>query len=326
MKTGEALEKFDEWMKHERLRPRTRNTYRGHVRRFGRFKVAKGTCAEDKVCAYLSWLAGNRSAATQKQALNALMSLYKSLGKTEMVLPEWTRPVVKQRVPVWVTLEEALKLIEILPSPWDEVAAIMYGSGLRIGEALELRSQSLCSKTGTVTVRGGKGDKDRIVMLSRNMIPQLARRYRINRTIFDQDRRDGRPGVALPETVMYKQPRAGSKWPWFWIFPAPGESTDPESGIVRRHHRHQAGFAKALGIACERLQFHKRITAHSFRHGFATAYLSRGGVITELKELLGHTSIKTTEKYLHCIPELASRVISPLEDVVIPFKQFNKAA
>lgn len=321
MNTNEALKKFDEWMKHERLRPSTRKSYCGHVRRFGKFKVAKGTSAEDKVCAYLSWLAGNRSAATQKQALNALMSLYKSLGKAEMVLPEWTRPFVQKRVLAWVTLEEALKLIEHLPSPWDEVAAIMYGSGLRIGEALNLRSGSLCSQTGTITVNGGKGDKDRVVMLARNMIPQLSRRYRINRALFDQDRRAGRPGVELPEEVRHKQPRAGERWPWFWIFPAPAESRDPESGIIRRHHRHAAGFAKALAIVVDRLRMNKRITAHSFRRGFAVAYLSRGGVIHELKELMGHTSIKTTEEYLKVVPELASRVISPIDSVVIPFSK-----
>lgn len=321
MKTGEALQKFDEWMKNERLRPQTRKTYAGHVIRFGRFKVAKGTSAEDKVCAYLSWLSCNRSAATQKQALNALMSLYRSLGRTDLVLPAWTRPVVKQRVLAWVTLEEALRIIELLPPPWDEVAAFMYGSGLRIGETLELRSRSLCSKTGTITINGGKGDKDRVVMLARTMIPQLARRYRINRALFDQDRRNGRPGVALPDDVMHKQPRAGERWPWFWLFPAPGESTDPETGIVRRHHRHAAAFAKALAIVVDRAQMNKRITAHSFRRGFAVAYLSRGGLIHELKELMGHTSIKTTEKYLKVVPELASRVISPLGDVEIPFKK-----
>ena len=321
MKPGEALKKFDKWMSDERLALRTKDNYRGHVRRFARFKVPPGTGPEDKVCAYLSWLAENRSAATQKQALNALVNLYRALGKPDMVLPEWTRPVVRERVLAWVTLEEALKLIELLPSPWDEVAALMYGSGLRIGETLDLRSRSLCSKTGTITINGGKGDKDRVVMLARNMIPQLARRYRINQTIFDQDRRNGRPGVALPDSLIYKHPKAGTLWPWFWLFPAPGESTDPESGIVRRHHRHAAGFAKALAIVLERARMNKRITAHSFRRGFAVAYLSRGGIIHELKELMGHTSIKTTEKYLKVIPQLASRVISPIGDVEIPFKK-----
>jgi len=321
MNPGTALQIFDDWMIQHRKAIKTRENYLGHASRFARFRSPGSVTPEEKVTAYLSHLAANRSAATQKQALNALMMMYKALGKTDMVLPAWTRPVVKKRVPVWVTLEEALRLIELLPSPWDEVAAFMYGSGLRIGETLDLRSQSLCSKTGTITIRGGKGDKDRIVMLSRNMIPQLAKRYRINRALFDQDRRNMRPGVALPETVRYKQPKAGTRWPWFWIFPAPGESTDKETGIVRRHHRHEDGFSKALAIAVELAQLHKRVTAHSFRHGFATAYLSRGGTIHELMELLGHTNIRTTEIYLHCLPELASRVISPLGDVIIPFSK-----
>jgi integrase len=291
MDPGEALKRFDDWMVRGRKARKTRENYLGHAKRYAKFRAPGARTAEEKICAYLSNLAANRSAATQKQALNAMVSMYRALGKIDMVLPEWTRPVIKKRVPVWVTLEEALKLIELLPSPWDEVAALMYGSGLRIGEALYLRSQSLCSKTGTITVRGGKGDKDRIVMLSRNMIPQLAKRYRINRALFDQDRRNMRPGVELPETVRYKQPKAGTRWPWFWIFPAPGESTDPETGIVRRHHRHEDGFSKALAIAVELAQLHKRVTAHSFRHGFATAYLSRGGTIHELMELLGHTNI-----------------------------------
>jgi integrase len=321
MNPGEVLQKFDEWMIRGRKSAKTRESYLGHARRFARFRFPREAPPEEKVCAYLSNLAANRSAATQKQALNALMMMYKALGRTDMVLPEWTRPVVKRRVPVWVTLDEAIRLIELLPSPWDEVAAFMYGSGLRIGETLQLRSQSMCSRTGTITIRGGKGDKDRIVPLSRNMIPQLAKRYRRNRAVFDQDRRNLRPGVQLPECVRYKQPRAGERWPWFWIFPAPGESMDKESGIVRRHHRHEDGFAKALTIAVELAQLHKRVTAHSFRHGFATAYLSRGGNIHDLKDLMGHTTIKTTEIYLHCIPDLAARVISPLDSVIIPFSK-----
>jgi integrase len=326
MRPQDALQTFENYLLENRRAKNTRENYIGHVRRFARFRVPPGTSAEDKICAYLSHLAKKRSPATQKQALNALMTLYKSLGKTDMVLPEWTRPVMRNRIPSWVTLDEALKLIEVLPSPWDELAAIMYGSGLRISEALNLRSKDLCSKSGTISIYNGKGDKSRIVMLSRNMIPQLARRYRINRLIYEQDRRQGRPGVALPAQVMTKQPKAGTRWPWYWIFPAPGESTDPETGIARRHHRHPDGFSKAMMIATDRLQMHKRVTAHSFRHGFATGYLSRGGTIQELMELMGHTSIKTTEIYLHCLPELASRVMSPLGDVVIPFKTISRAA
>jgi len=316
MKPTQALELFDTWMRRGRLGRKTRECYSGHVIRFSRFKAPDCDTPEQKVCAFLSWLARNRSRSTQKQALNALVALYRALGRPLADLPEWTRPPEKHRVPVWVSREEAVSVIELLPAPWNEVASLLYGSGLRISEALQLRVKDLDSHAGTVTVRGGKGDKDRVTLLPKAIIPALAIRYRIDRAIYDDDRRDGRPGVELPEGVATKYPRAGVEWPWFWVFPAPGESTDPESRIVRRHHVHESGFAKALKIATSRARINKRITAHSFRHGFATSYLSAGGTIQELMELLGHTNIRTTEIYLHCLPQLASRVSSPLDNII----------
>jgi len=322
MKPTEALEKFDAWMKERRLMRRTRECYLGHASRFARFRAADGATPEDKVCAYLSWLAGNRSSRTQKQALNALVALYRALEKPLGTLPEWVKPVEKHRVPAWVTRDEAITIIGLLPQPWNEVASLLYGSGLRISEALQLRSKDLDSHTGTLTVRDGKGGKDRITLLPLSLIPTLAARYRINRALFDEDRRVGRPGVEVPASVARKAPKSGTEWPWFWVFPAPGESTDPDSGIVRRHHRHEDGFSKALKTACTRARINKRVTAHSFRHGFATSYLASGGTIQELKELMGHSNIQTTEIYLHCLPSLASRVSSPLDNVI----SFRKTA
>jgi len=322
MKPTEALEQFEKWMKEKRLMRRTRECYLGHASRFARFKTDGAPTPEEKVCAYLSWLAHNRSAVTQKQALNALVGLYRALGRPLGTLPAWTKPAEKKRVPSWVTRDEAIKIIALLPAPWNEVASLLYGSGLRISEALQLRCKDLDSATGTVTVRDGKGGKDRVTLLPLSLVPALAARYRINRTIYDEDRAAGRPGVEVPDSVARKSPRAGTEWPWFWIFPAPGESTDPESRIVRRHHRHEDGFAKALKLAVTRAKINKRVTAHSFRHGFATSYLGNGGTIPELMELLGHTNITTTEIYLHCLPQLASRVSSPLDNVVT----FRKSA
>ena len=217
--------------------------------------------------------------------------------------------------------DEAIKIIDLLPAPWNEVASLLYGSGLRISEALQLRSKDLDSHAGTVTVRDGKGGKDRVTLLPQSIIPALTARYRLNRVIWEEDRKAGRPGVEVPDSVARKIPRAGTEWPWFWVFPAPGESTDPDSRIIRRHHRHEAGFAKALGIATTRCKINKRVTAHSFRHGFATSYLASGGTIQELKELMGHSNIQTTEIYLHCLPSLASRVSSPLDNIVPMFRK-----
>jgi integron integrase len=316
MKPTKALEKFDKWMIDRHLMRRTRECYLGHASRFAKFKMDGSPTGPEKVVAYLSWMAHNRSPVTQRQALNALVALYKALDKPLGQLPEWIKPPEKKRVPSWVTRDEAIRIIELLPQPWNEVASLLYGSGLRISEALQLRSKDLDSTSGTVTVRDGKGGKDRVTLLPQSIIPILTARYRVNRAIYDEDRSNRRPGVEVPASVARKSPKAGTEWPWFWVFPAPGESTDPDSHIVRRHHRHEDGFAKALKLAVTRAKLNKRVTAHSFRHGFATSYLSAGGTIQELMELMGHTNIATTEIYLHCLPQLASRVSSPLDNVV----------
>jgi len=316
MKPTQALEQFDKWMIDRHLMRRTRECYLGHASRFAKFKMDGSPTGPEKVVAYLSWMAHNRSPVTQRQALNALVALYKSLDKPLGELPEWVKPPEKKRVPSWVTRDEAIKIIELLPQPWNEVASLLYGSGLRISEALQLRSKDLDSTSGTVTVRDGKGGKDRVTLLPQSIVPILTARYRFNRAIYDEDRSNRRPGVEVPASVARKSPKAGTEWPWFWVFPAPGESTDRDSQIVRRHHRHEDGFAKALKVAVTRAKLNKRVTAHSFRHGFATSYLSAGGTIQELMELLGHTNITTTEIYLHCLPQLASRVTSPLDNVV----------
>jgi integron integrase len=258
-------------------------------------------------------LALNRSEVTQRQALNALVCFYKVLGHPLGRLPEWVRPKQRRRMPTWVTTSEALAIISHLREPWNEVASLLFGSGLRIGECLDLRVKDIDLERGTVTIRGGKGDKDRVTLLARSMVPELRRRLECSRAVWEEDRAGGRPGVQIPEGVARKYPRAGTEWPWFWLWPAPGESTDPESGIVRRHHRHEMGFSKALKLAVSRAKIGKRVTAHAFRHGFATAYLEGNGTVPELQELLGHAHIETTEIYTHCLPKLASRAVSPLD-------------
>lgn len=319
MKAREAMALFDKGMREERKARATMETYRSHVRGFLGFRPvetppsATPPTVEERVSAYLSWLALNRSAATQAQALNAIVCFYRLIGRPVGTLPAWVRPKEKIRVPVWVTTREARAIIGHLPGPADEVASMLFGSGLRISECLRLRVKDLDLERRTVTIRGGKGDKDRVVMLAASLVEVLRRRFEISRAIWMEDRAAGRPGVHLPDGLERKYPRAGAEWPWFWVWPAPGESRDPESGIVRRHHRCAEGFSKALKRAVCRAAVPKRVTAHAFRHGFATAYLMGGGTVPELQELLGHANMETTEIYVHCLPQLASRVGSPLD-------------
>jgi integrase len=314
-----AITRFQSWMLDRRLARRTRESYLGHVHRY--LSTRPTGRAEDAVTAWLStFAASKKSPTTQRQALNAIVAFYRALDRPLVDLPAWTRPPEKHHIPTWVNESEAETLISLLPPPWNEIAAIMFGSGLRISEVLSLRTKDLDSHTSTITVRSGKGDKDRVTILPQSLIPPLADRVRRNRFHWQADRHAHRPGVYLPDAVANKSPRAGEAWPYFWLFPSASESTCPDTGIIRRHHLHPDAFSKALVKACQLGRINKRITAHSFRHGFATAYLMRGGIITDLRELLGHADIQTTQIYLHCIPQLATRATSPL-DRIIPFRK-----
>lgn len=314
MKTTEAWARFEKGMREERKAQTTRETYSSHVRAFLSFaKDTSCKTVEEKVSAYLSWVARNRSAAMQSQALNAVVCFYRLIGRPLGRLPAWVRPKEKVSVPTWVTMSEARAIISYLPSPADEVASMLVGSGLRITECLRLRIKDVDLERRTVTIRGGKGDKDRVVMVARSIIEVLRKRFENSRAVWMEDRAANRPGVFIPNGLERKYPKVGQEWGWFWIWPAPGESVDPETKIKRRHHRCAEGFSKVLKVAVSRAGIPKRVTAHAFRHGFATAYLMAGGTLPELQELLGHANVETTQIYTHCLPQLASRVGSPLD-------------
>jgi integrase len=252
--------------------------------------------------------------ANQKGALSALAGkngFYNSHGRTIGQLPEWVYAQRPVRIPVWTTQSEAEAIIAQLPEPWSLMAGLMFGSGLRIGETCDLRWRAFDFERGTVSVWSGKGDKCRIAPLSRRLVePLLARRERC-RGLFQEDRSHNRPGVSPVEQLIKKFPSHGKEWPYFWVFPSAKESCDKESGIIRRHHIHDKSFSKAVRPAVRRSQIDKRITAHSFRHGFATAYLLAGGNLRELQDRMGHDSIETTMGYLHCLPQNFDRIGSP---------------
>lgn len=314
MKSPEALEKYEEWMIRARLSPLTRESYLGWAERYFAFKDPAGsTVAEERISNFLSsyW---KHSEATVKQALNALAGksgFYAAMGREIGELPPWVNPTRPFTVPTWVTQAEAEAILLQLPEAWAQMVGLLFGSGLRIGECMRLRWQDLDFERLTVTVRRGKGKKDRITVLSKRLVePLLARRQRC-RGLWQEDRDHGRPGVALPEGMDLKFKNFGVEWPYFWVFPAAGQSLDPESGIVRRHHVHDKSLGKPLRVAVRRAGVSKRVTAHTFRHGFATLYLLAGGNLRELQRLLGHKDLATTEIYLHCLPNDMDRIGSP---------------
>lgn len=314
-KQQDALKRFESNMIRARLSRNTREQYLAWAVRFAKSSAAVGETPEERVASFISTLS-KHSVATQKQALNALAGkggLFAMLGRPLGKMPSWVNAKRPERIPSWVTIKEAEAVMEHLTEPWSSMIMLLIGSGLRIHECLSLRWRDLDFERLTVSIRGGKGDKDRVTVLSERMLEPLRLRYNRCRALYLEDRAAAREGVEIPEAIAKKYPNAGIDWPYFWVFPAAGESTDPASGIIRRHHVHVKSFARPLKLAVRRAGIAKRVTAHSFRHGFATEYLLAGGNIRELQRLMGHTSLETTEIYLHCLPTHTDRIGSPLD-------------
>jgi integron integrase len=321
MQISEFIEKVDHAMRREHKARKTRESYLGWVNRYAawlkREKGLYGETAEVKVSSYLGWLATREvgcSPRTQDQALNALVFAYKKgLGQPLVDMPAWVRPPDRERMPVWLSRGEFDALCRHLTGDCLELAQIMFGAGLRLNEALKLRVRDLHFEAGLIMVRGGKGDKDRTTCLPRTLSGVLQERLQRLYDLWEQDRAGGVPGVWLPDGVGLKFPNYGKDWPWQWVFPGRALSRDPESGIVRRHHVHEDTLAKSLKKAAVRARLTKRITVHTLRHSFATAFLEGGGCIHKLQKLLGHTSLETTQIYAHCVARFAADVVSPLD-------------
>lgn len=311
-----------------RLSRHTEETYAGWIARFG---VHVRTCAhlsrEDRMRTYLEKLAPRCSASTQNQALNAIVFLYRDVLKEPLGdIGKWARAKRPKRLPTWLAPQEMQRLLDVLPSGTRMMAEMAYGSGLRIAELLGLRVKDIDLNACLVTVRGGKGDKDRMTVLPRSLLHRLHAHLARIRVIYDRDRAAGAMPIYLPEGLERKFPTGGREWPWFWLWPAAGESTDPRTQIERRHHVHEDTLGKALKLATHKAGLHKRVTAHTLRHSFATNLLAGGASITQVQELLGHNSIETTQIYLHCVPEFARSIVSPLDalplaDNVVPFER-----
>lgn len=281
---------------------KTRQTYAGWLARFGIFagteqRVMKSMVARD----FLVHLVEKEKVAfsTQKQALNALVFFYKDVcGWEEVDLHVRLRKTGK-RAHVVLSKTELMGLIEKLEIHYKTPALLQYGSGLRLSELTQLRIKDVDVERGVITIHGGKGDKDRETIIPNCLKTALEKEIAKARALWKTDRENDVPGVALPGALARKMPKAGIKLAWMWLFPADHLSTDPESGIVRRHHLHPKSYAEAIRRAAEAAGITKRVTSHALRHAFAT-HLSQGGTdIRTLQDLLGHADVKTTETYVH---------------------------
>ena len=272
-----------------------------------------------EVAAFLSHLAVQErvSASTQNQALAALLFLYgQVLGIDLGPLPEAVRARRPKRLPTVLSREEARRLLAALPAGGAGVGLavrLLYGAGLRLHEALRLRVQDLDFDRHELTVRGGKGDKDRRAILPATLEGGLRAHLERARRLHRQDLAQGLGEVALPEALARKLPGASKSWPWQWVFPAPKLSIDPRSAARFRHHLHPQRIQHAVAAAANAAGITKRVTCHTLRHSFATHVLEAGYDIRTVQELLGHSKVTTTMIYTHVLNRGGLGVKSPLD-------------
>jgi len=299
---------------------RTETSYREWSRRFCAWlgpKPLEDAWDED-IRRFLTELAVKHrlSASTQRQALNAVVYLFReAVGREPGDFSGFEVSRRPARVPTVLTVAECRALFGMLQGTTRLMAQLMYGAGLRLMELLRLRVQDVDLARGIVTVRGGKGGKDRVTVLPESMKAPLAAHLERLRGLFDQDRSAGLAGVWLPPPVENKMPKVGQTWIWQWLFPSRETAVDPRSGVRRRHHVQDSAFQSAVRKAAAEAKIDKRVTPHTLRHSFATHLLAAGHDIRTVQELLGHANVETTMIYTHVLNKPGVSVHSPLDQL-----------
>ncbi|MCK5728666.1 MAG: integron integrase [Methylococcales bacterium] len=273
---------------------------------------------EGKIEDFLTHLAVNNhvAASTQNQAMNALVFLYKHVLEHPLVQRiDAVRAKKEPRIPVVLVQEEVKKVITLMNGTPQLVVKLLYGSGLRISEAIRLRVQDIDYDYKQIIVRSGKGDKDRITTVSTTLLPELSRHLERVQLIHQQDLKNNAGAVYLPNALAKKHPNAPTEWGWQYVFPANKIALDPRSHLMRRHHVDPSVINKAIKVVVRKLNISKKISAHTFRHSFATHLLQRGTDIRTIQTLLGHKDLETTMIYTHVLQQGAEGVSSPLDNL-----------
>lgn len=318
-KAEKLVDQIREVMRFHHYAYRTEQTYVDWIVRYVKFHgtVHPKNLGQADVEKYLSHLAQvkNVAAATQNQAFNAILFLYRHV----LNLPERVehidavRSKKPKKMPTVLTCEEVKALFSKLDGIALLIAKLMYGGGLRVSELVRLRVESLDFGNGGLIVRDGKGKKDRITVLPQSLYPALKSHLESVRAIFESDLAAGKCNTYLPDALARKYPAAHKQWIWQYVFPASEFSKDPRSGNVRRHHLHVTSVQKYISTAARMAGIAKRVSPHTLRHSFATHMLQSGKDIRRVQEFLGHSDVRTTMIYTHVMERNLKAIGSPLD-------------
>ncbi|HZM36950.1 MAG TPA: integron integrase [Burkholderiales bacterium] len=297
---------------------RTEEAYAHWIKRFIYFSGRRHPAGlgASEVTAFLNDLARERNvaAATQNQALSALVFLYREvLGAALPWLDELERVRRPARVPTVLSPGEVERLLAAMRGTKWLMASLLYGAGLRLRECLRLRVKDVDFAYRQIVVRDGKGGKDRVTMLPASVVEPLRAQLVRARELHEEDVARGVGEVELPHALARKYPRAPHEWGWKFVFPSAKLSVDPETGVVRRHHVFENYLVRAIKDAARAAGLAKHVTCHTLRHSFATHLLERGYDIRTVQELLGHADVSTTMIYTHVLGRGAGGVRSPLD-------------
>lgn len=300
----------------------TEKSYCDWIKRFIQFHHMRSrddlVNGEAKIEAFLTHLAVNLNVApsTQNSAMNALVFLYRKVIDVPLDQKiDAIRARQKINLPVVMTREEVKSVIVLMQGTAQLAVKVMYGGGLRVSETIRLRIQDIDYEMKAITVRSGKGNKDRTTTFPSSVQPLMANHLTQVWEIWQKDLADGFGAVYLPNALDRKYPNAAKEWGWQYVFPARNRAKDPRGGVVRRHHIDASVLNKAIKTAARKAGLTKRISAHTFRHSFATHLLQRGTDIRTIQALLGHKDVSTTMIYTHILNQGGQGVVSPLDDL-----------
>lgn len=317
-KPKKLLDRVRDTLRVKHYAYRTEESYIQWIRRFILFHNKRHPLemGEAEVEAFLTHLAveGNLAASTQNQALSALLFLYRHV--LDRPLAETIQAVRARRsrhLPVVLTVAETRSLLQCLDGTQQLLAKLLYGSGLRIKEALRLRVKDLDFQQLQIVVRDTKGNQDRVTVLPETLVGLLQAHLIQVEQMHCDDLAQGFGAVYLPYALARKSPQAPRDWIWQYVFPARQRSADPRSGETRRHHLDDGFLQRALKKAAREANISKNVTCHTLRHSFATHLLQKGYDIRTVQELLGHRNVKTTMVYTHVLNRGGLGVRSPLD-------------